>query len=142
MSWLPRPNVVVPIDFSEDSFSALRTACDLAGEPAHLHVVYVLPHLEPADPGVIWETVDDRSRTEHAEGALREELQRRGCDVGQVAVRFGDPGHEIATYAEQVSAGLIVVSSQGRSGLGRLLIGSVADRLVRLAHCPVLVLKG
>jgi nucleotide-binding universal stress UspA family protein len=142
MSWLSRQNVVVPIDFSEDSFSALLTARELAGEPAHLHVVYVLPHLEPADPGVIWDTVDDQSRTEHAEKALRKELQRRGCDVGQIAVRFGDPGHEIARYAEQVSAGLIVVSSRGRSGLGRLLVGSVADRLVRLAHCPVLVLKG
>jgi nucleotide-binding universal stress UspA family protein len=58
-----------------------------------------------------------------------------------VAVRFGDPGHEIARYAEDVSAGLIVVSPHGKSGLERLLIGSVADRVVRLAHCPVLLMK-
>ncbi len=58
-----------------------------------------------------------------------------------MVIRFGDPGHEIARYAEQISAGLIVVSSHGTSGLERLLIGSVADRVVRLARCAVLVLK-
>jgi len=141
MSWLPREIVVVPIDFSEDSFGALGTASELVTDPTHLHVVHVLPHLEPTDPGVIWHTIDDENRTEHATDALGKELEARGCRVGQIVIRFGDPGHEIARYAEQVSAGLVVVSSHGRSGLGRLLIGSVADRVVRLAHCPVLVLK-
>ncbi len=141
MSWLPRQTVVVPIDFSDESYAALAAARELVDQPAHLHVIHVLPHLEPADPGVIWETVDDQSRTEHAEKALRAELGKRGCDVGKLAIRFGDPGHEIANYAEQVSAGLIVVSPHGRSRLERLLIGSVADRVVRLAHCPVLILK-
>lgn len=141
MSWPLRKTVLVPIDFSEHSFAALGTARELVDEPGHLHVIHVLPHLEPADPGMIWETVDSRSRTEHAEKALRKELDKRGCEAGEVEIRFGDPGHEIAQYAEQISAALIVVSSRGRSGLERLLIGSVADRVVRLAPCAVLVLK-
>jgi nucleotide-binding universal stress UspA family protein len=141
MSWLPRKTVVVPIDFSENSFAALKTALELVDDPAHLHVLHVLPILEPADPGVIWATIDDQSRGQHAHEALTKELARRGCSNVHMIVRFGDPGHEIADYSQEVDAGLIVLASRGRTGLTRLLIGSVADRVVRLAHCPVLVLK-
>jgi nucleotide-binding universal stress UspA family protein len=139
--WLPRKAVVVPIDFSEDSFAALETALEMVDDRSHVHVIHVLPVLEPAEPGVIWHTVDDQSRSEHAEKALRAELERREQREIGIAIRFGDPGHEIAHYAEQIGAGLVIVSSHGRTGLKRLLIGSVAERLVRLARCPVLVLK-
>jgi nucleotide-binding universal stress UspA family protein len=141
MTWLPRKTVVVPIDFSGDSFAALQTARELVDDPNHLHVVHVLPVLEANDPGVIWHMIDDDSRSEHAAEALAKELAHRGHRLPQVAVRFGDPGHEIAQYASDIDAALIVLSSHGKSGLTRLLIGSVADRVVRLAHCPVLVLK-
>ena len=141
MSWLPRATVVVPIDFSEDSFAALSTASELVTDPTHLHVIHVLPELEPADPGVIWHTIDDEGRTKHAAEALQKELHARGVRAGQSVIRIGDPGHEIAEYAEEVSAGLVALSSHGRTGLRRLLLGSVADRVVRLARCPVLVLK-
>ena len=56
-------------------------------------------------------------------------------------VRFGDPGREIAALAEELHAELNVMPSHGRTGLSRLFIGSVAERVVRLAHCPVLILK-
>ena len=141
MSWLPRQIVVVPVDFSDDSFAALDTARELVDDPAHLQVIHVLPILDANDPGVVWQTVDDDSRRRHAEGALIEVLRGRGRQPPQVVIRFGDPGHEIADYAAEVEAGLIVVSSRGKSGLTRLLLGSVAERVVRLAHCPVLVLK-
>ena len=54
---------------------------------------------------------------------------------------IGDPGHEITEYAEEIGASLIITPSHGRTGLSRLLIGSVAERVVRLAKCPVMVLK-
>ena len=140
-SWLPRNTVVVPIDFSDDSFTALETAQELVDEPATLQLVHVLPVLEANDPGVIWATIDDESRGEHATEALRKELVQRGFGQTQVAVRFGNPGHEIASYADEVDADLIVLSSHGQSAWQHLLIGSVAERVVRLAQCPVLVLK-
>jgi nucleotide-binding universal stress UspA family protein len=56
-------------------------------------------------------------------------------------VRIGDPGHEIADCAAEIGADLVVISSHGRKGVKRLLIGSVAERVVRLSHCPVLVLR-
>ena len=49
--------------------------------------------------------------------------------------------HEIADFAQEKKAELIVLPSHGRTGLTRLLLGSVAEKVVRLAHCPVLVLK-
>lgn len=141
MNWLPREIVVVPVDFSDDSFAALETGRELVDDPEHLHAIHVLPILEAADPGVIWHTVDDESRSRHAAEALTKELVDRGHQRPNVVIRFGDPGHEVAEYAKQVDAGLIVVASHGKSGLTRLLIGSVAERVVRLAHCPVLVLR-
>ena len=141
MSWLPRETVVVPIDFSDDSFAAIDVALEMGDDPARLHVVHVLPILEANDPGVIWHLIDDESRSEHAAQALKKGLADRGHQRSQVTICFGDPGHEIAQYAEQIDAGLIVVASHGKSGFTRLLIGSVADRVVRLAHCAVLVLK-
>ena len=141
MSWLPRKTVVVPVDFSDDSLAALDTAAEVVDAPEHLHVIHVLPILEPADPGIIWQTIDDDSRQEHASEALQEALAGRGHKDLHVVIRFGDPGHEISDYAAEVEAGLVVVSSHGQTALMHLLIGSVAERVVRLAHCPVLVLK-
>ncbi len=142
MTWLPRKTVVVPIDFSDDSFAALDTAAELVADPSQVRVVHVLPELESTDPGVIWQTIDDAGRSRHAAGALAAELEKHGHAGLPVDVRFGDPGHQIAQFAEEVDARLVVLPSHGRTALKRLLIGSVADRVVRLAHCPVLVLKG
>jgi len=141
MNWLPRRTVVVPIDFSDDSFAALDTAVEMVDNPADLKVVHVLPELEPTEPGVIWHTIDDVGREDHAQKALEAELLKRGHEGLSVAIRIGDPGHEIVAFAEELDAGLVVLPSRGKKALKRLLLGSVAERVVRLAHCPVLVLK-
>ncbi len=141
MNWLPRKNVVIPVDFSADSFASLETAREMAQEPSSLHVIHVLPILEATEPGVIWQTIDDTSRRQHAKDALIEELQKRQWDGMNVEGLIGDAGHEIANYAKELDAGLVVVASHGRCALRHLLLGSVAERVVRLAHCLVLVLK-
>jgi nucleotide-binding universal stress UspA family protein len=141
MAWLPKSTVVVPIDFSEKSFEAVAAALELVDNASHLHVVHALPSLEPAEPGVIWTTIDDPSRARHAEAAIRNRLSGNEYQDVQVAVTFGDPGREVAEYAGKVKAELIVLPSHGRTGITRMLIGSVAERVVRLAHCPVLVLR-
>jgi nucleotide-binding universal stress UspA family protein len=113
----------------------------LVSGPEHLRIVHVLPVLAAAEPGVIWDTVDDSSRSLHAAQAVREHLVEAGHEGLDVTVLVGDPGHEIADFAKQLGADLIVLPSHGRTGLTRLLIGSVAERVVRLAQCPVLVLR-
>jgi nucleotide-binding universal stress UspA family protein len=141
MSWLPKAKVVVPVDFSDQSVAAVDVALSLVPTSAGIHVVHVLPVLTDYEAGVLFNAVDDEARTKHTVQALRERLSDAKYAGIQPHVAFGDPGYEIANYAEQLEAELIVLPSHGRTGLSRLLIGSVAERVVRLAHCPVLVLK-
>ncbi|MEQ8786870.1 MAG: universal stress protein [Pirellulaceae bacterium] len=141
MNWLPKKSVVVPVDFSEESLAALDVALQMVDRPQQLHVIHVLPELNVAEPGVIWDSIDDKSRCQHADDALREKLSDPkyvGLNLHSVV---GDAGHKIADYAAECKAELIVLPSHGRTGLKRLLIGSVAERVVRLSHCPVLVLR-
>ncbi len=142
MSWVPKGCVVVPYDFSEQSAHALEVAGDLVADLTKLHVINVLPVITIAEPGVVWDVVDNHARVQDVERAFHERLAPAPFQKVDFYVAFGDPGREIAAYAERLKADLIVMPSHGRSGLGRMLIGSVAERVVRLAHCPVLVLRG
>jgi nucleotide-binding universal stress UspA family protein len=142
MAWLPKNTVVVPVDFSDESLSAVEAAMELVKNASRLHVIHVLPTLDPTEPGAVWSQLDNDSRREDAIRAVRERLPDAKFADLDVAVAFGDPGQEIANFAESLAADLVVMPSHGRTGIKRLLIGSVAERVVRLAHCPVLVLKG
>jgi nucleotide-binding universal stress UspA family protein len=73
--------------------------------------------------------------------ALYDRFKEKRFEGIKFHVCYGDPGIEIAQYAEEIKADAIIMPSHGRRGLKRLLIGSVAERVVRLAHCPVFVLK-
>ena len=141
MSFLPKQTVVVPIDFSEASFAALETAYELATNVSALRVIHVLPDLEPTEPGVIWDTVDNESRKRNVESSFREQIKDTRYSEAALTVAFGNAGREISAFAQREAADLIVLPSHGRTGVKRLLIGSVAELVVRHAHCPVLVLK-
>jgi nucleotide-binding universal stress UspA family protein len=141
MPWLPKKLVVVPYDFSDDAAAAIDTALQLVSTPAEVRVVYAMQDLSPLEMGEMWTSVDDQVRRDHALKAMREKLTDPKLAQVQLEVVFGDPGHAVTHYASDVKADLIVLSSHGRTGIGRLLIGSVAERIVRYAHCPVLVLR-
>ncbi len=142
MNWYPKRCVVVPIDFSESSPAAIRTALDMVDEAARVHVVHVLL---PARDRDLLEEWSPRQAGETWDGAARVYLSEylREHDVSGVttAVCLGDPGFAIADYAREQKAELIVIPSHGYQGLKRLLLGSVAERVVRYAGCPVLVLR-
>jgi len=142
MSKLASGPIVVPIDYSDESLAAVDRALEIADADANVHVVHVLPVLTPAEPGVIWQEINDDTRRDHAAEALRDKLADRDLSRLDCHILFGDPGHEVADFADKHEATLIVLPSHGRRGIRRLLLGSVAERVVRLAHCPVLVLKG
>jgi nucleotide-binding universal stress UspA family protein len=141
MSWLPKKKVVVPVDFSDESFTALETALALVEAPSAIHLVHVLEEISVAEIGEMWLVVDEDTRKRHVEQALHERLKDPKFAGVQIHIGAGDPGSEIASIAQKLGAELIVLPSHGRTGISRLLIGSVAERVVRLAHCPVLVLR-
>jgi nucleotide-binding universal stress UspA family protein len=141
MSGLHAQKIVAPIDFSEESFAALGTALMIAEDPSDVHVVHAIPALNVAEAGVIWEKIDDEARIQHALDELGRHLSSDEYAQMTIHVEIGDPGRCVTDFAKRTDADLIVMSSHGRTGLAHMLLGSVAERVVRLSHCPVLVLK-
>ncbi len=144
MTTLKYNSVLVPSDFSDLAHNAIDTALSLTGDTSRLTVIHVAPPLNTlsvGDPAVAWQAVNDETRSEH----LRHEFDRQFRDEKYngltFVVVFGNPADEITRYAEANKVDFIVLPSHGRTGLTRLMIGSVAERVVRLAHCPVLVLR-
>lgn len=138
--------VVVAYDFSPSAEQALSRAIDVATR-APQHVLHVAVALEPhvALGPFHHLTYADADRVtdlavEHVTKALRERAPT--CEVHFfVHARIGKPADEILDLARQVGADLIFVGSHGKVGLERILIGSVSERVVREAGCPVMVVR-
>lgn len=134
--------IVVPWDFSELSRDALNRAFDMVTDPNLIHVVHVSQLPSPYEIGIAWEAVSEQTIRDQLVLAFRKELENdpRLHSIN-LTVLFGDPGRSICNYALAHGAELIVVPSHGRSGFTRVLLGSVAERIVRHAPCPVLVIR-
>ncbi|MGD1951853.1 MAG: universal stress protein [Leptolyngbyaceae cyanobacterium] len=141
MSWLKRTSVLVPIDFSDLSYQALEPAKEHVEDISALKLIHVLSPLHPADPAAMWDTVSDEDRKQKVRAFTRNKLNEMGYGDIHIEVVIGDTTSKIVDYAQEIDAGLIVISSHGRKGVGHFLMGSVAEQIVRLSHCPVLVLK-
>ncbi len=132
--------IVAPIDFSNESDQSVDLALEIAGAPELVTVLHVAPPLVAFEPAVV-AIISDEERREQILAAAHHRFSDSKHRGIQCETRFGEPGQEIADAAQEKSAGLIVMPSHGRTGLAHLLMGSVAERVVRLAHCPVLVLR-
>ena len=137
--------LLVPVDFSDSSLRALRYAADLAAESgASLTIVHVVA----ADYG--WLDIGreeyrdlDKALQKQAAGELRALVEVNvPRDVStDLEVRIGRPAEEIVAAAGETKSDLIILSTQGRTGLDRYLIGSVAERVARLAPCAVYLMR-
>ncbi len=136
-----KDRILVPIDFSEESLQALTEAIAFAAAKANVYIVYVLKPLEATEPGVVWESVNTDRRKETILALFDEKFPRSEYADLNFEIKEGDPTAEIIDYAEQQQINLIVMPSRGRTGISRFFMGSTAERVVRFAHCPVLVLK-
>ncbi|MGD1717006.1 universal stress protein [Hydrocoleum sp. CS-953] len=141
MSIFPKNSVLVPIDFSDESIEAINVALEFVADTSHLWVLHVLPHLNPVEPGVRWHTVDDQSRKQQVEKAFHEKFSAKEYEGINFSVVIGNPAPEILDYAQEKKVELIIIPSHGHTGISRFLLGSVAERVVRYSHCPVLVLR-
>ena len=140
-----RKLILIPIDFSDSSVRALRHAITMVkGSGGSLNIVYVVS----ADYGLLGigrEEGRDLDRKLQHQAAHRLRVLA-DSNVPQTVdttleVRIGRPAEEIAAAATESKCDLIVMSTHGHSGLDRLLIGSVADRVMRLAPCPVFLVR-
>ena len=134
--------ILVPIDFSELSRKALQYALTFSrvfgGEIFLLHVVEFVP-----TPEVVV------AETEYLNASLRETAAQQlsewrkeipGVSV-KASIQDGIPFREIVRIANEINADLIILGTQGRTGLSHLFIGSTAERVVRHAGCPVMVVR-
>ena len=139
---LSKPCVVVPWDFSKLSLEALRQTVEMVGNVAAIQVVHVSYVPSPYEYGMAWEGVSESIMAKRMDDSFREFINElpHASDY-QFTVEFGDPGRKICEFAKEVDAEMIVMPSHGHSGFSRLLLGSVAERVVRFADCPVLVLR-
>lgn len=141
MSLLSGKTVVVPWDFSDMSKLALAKALELVEKPDLIRVIHVSQLPSAMEPGVVWQTVTKESISTHSRESFERYLEEKDLPDISFTTIFGDPGSTIAEFADEANAELIIISSHGRTGLKRIFIGSVAERVVRMAHCNVLVLK-
>jgi nucleotide-binding universal stress UspA family protein len=133
--------ILHPTDFSDASEAALRVARSLARDlGARLLILHVMPSEIVVSEAVI---PVDPATCRTALEAKRERLD--GPDLKHpVEVRLGQgtPADESVRVAQEVRCDLIVMGTHGRTGLGRLLLGSVAESVLQRADCPVIVVKG
>lgn len=131
-------HILVPLDFSGKSRQALRYAVPIAQKfSAKIHLVHVLPvpgKTEPADLPRLKLTVLKRL------GEMAVEFLPPRLRAGN-AVLVGKPAEQILELAAKNNIDLIVLTTKGRSGLARVIVGSTAESIMRHASCPVLSVR-
>jgi nucleotide-binding universal stress UspA family protein len=138
--------ILVPVDFGAESAAAFSAATSLARSVhAAIHLLHVAT--EPILPAATTELygIDIvRLRQELIDeanaGLAAMAATATGIDVTW-EVQFGRPADRIARAASEIGAGLIVMGTHGRGIVGHLFIGSVAERVIRLARCPVMTVR-
>lgn len=132
--------ILVPVDFSKASLAGLDYAVQLAKRfKATLAVLFVVEPLYYAgDLGLFLEEQQRFGREELSRLSSRLKKRHLKC---RTVVQTGVPYQMIAAEAERWNADVIVLATHGRSGLSHLVMGSVAEKVVRTARCPVLTLR-
>ena len=147
---LPVKKIVCPTDFSQPSIAALRAACELA---EHFDAELRLLHVFPLTP-VLSSDIMALSASAYTPSVEERRAQAQGQIAGLIneyvpknvrtvtEVRIGDAPENITNCAADNDADLIVIGTHGETGWRFLAIGSVAAKVVRMAHRPVLTIYG
>ena len=141
---------VVPVDFSKTSDAALDHAIKLRKDTdGKLLLIHALSNSAmmmggpyEATPQMIIEY--EKAQHDEAQTQMEKLVRRKRLQPGtfqSMIARRGDPARVIANQAKKSRASMIVMGSHGRTGLKRLVLGSVAERTLRYASCPVLIVK-
>jgi len=140
--------ILCPTDFSDGSLQALSAAKEVAKRfGAELCLIYVVPIIAalPTEPKFASHTAEyERLLHEDTQERLNEivrDLEQQSI-ISRAFVGFGDAASEIVRFSEQHQMDLIIIATFGKTGWRRFAFGSVTEKVVRLALCPVLTLRG
>jgi nucleotide-binding universal stress UspA family protein len=140
--------ILCPVDFSRFSDHALSLSAAAARwYEARLTLLHVFPHLPAADmlPAIGLHATPTATLQDVGAARIVDQIRRRaarlapGLDVTYEVVEAGEVGAEILAQADRLAPDLLVMASHGRSGVERLLLGSVTEQVLRRARCPVMV---
>lgn len=140
-------HILATTDLSPESFSAVSYAAHLAKAQGSKLTVLHVPHSISLAYTEFVPPVDLVGIDDALERAAKEKIEDwigrhvRGVSNVKIAVENGVVDETICDFAEQCGASVIVIATHGRKGLGHLVLGSIAERVVRGAPCPVLVVK-
>jgi nucleotide-binding universal stress UspA family protein len=138
-------NLLLPTDGSDAMQGVIEHAVELAAEhDARLHTLYVANTASlsdlPADAG--WENITESLHQEGENALARVTDYAEGYSVTvETEVREGAPAKEVIQYADHHDCDIVVMGTHGRSGVDRLLLGSVAEKVVRSSTVPVLTIR-
>lgn len=138
--------ILVPVDFSPSSHAAVESAADLAHHfAAAVHLVHVVPMFSPSTlPDYFSEskfTEDAKAAAERQFAAAIADLTSRGIKVTSSVEVGEDVATVILESVEHEKADLVVISTHGLTGWHPLVFGSIAEKIMKLVPCPVLLLR-
>lgn len=135
-------SILVPTDLSAAAANSVRVARSIAADDGDVTVAFVGLDRELVAPGHIW-GMDAIAQENVAvlEQRLRDWISENELGDVRPVLRYGDPGMEICALASEQKVPLVIVPSHGRTGVRRILLGSVAERIIRHCDCSVLVLR-
>jgi nucleotide-binding universal stress UspA family protein len=139
--------ICCPVDFSDTARAAMEVAGELArklGAELKLLHVYPIPGYTFPDGSVVASPKMLEELAEQAERHLKEwkrEAEAMGCGQVSIDKASGEAAGEIVAFARQAQVDLLVMGTHGRTGFTHALLGSVAERVVRRASCPVLTVR-
>jgi nucleotide-binding universal stress UspA family protein len=144
---LPPKLILAPTDFSDSSRAALDVAANMASrlgaEVLLVHVMPAIPDL-PKSVSIFRERQYDQSLNEKAEQDLKElaaTLAQKNVKTRTKLGNANDVGMELIRIAESENADMIIIATHGMTGWRKIAFGSVAEKVVKEAECPVLVLR-
>ncbi|HMA61506.1 MAG TPA: universal stress protein [bacterium] len=144
----PVKNILCPLDFSKHSMEALDNAIELSRQLSSklilAHVITPIPvvptpsHPSEFDISSYREMLKDTAN-KNMDSIVKDKLPSE-VEYKKI-ISSGDPAQEIDKIAQSEDVDLLVISTHGRSGLKHLIFGSVAEKIIRHSHCPVLTIK-
>jgi len=144
---LPFKRIVCPTDFSEPACKAIKAAGEMAeafsAELILLHVVGPVPVLEtPTGLAGFDVAAYQQELSDSAKASLQSRLEKYVSDSvnARIVVVHGEAAHEIVRVSNEEGADLIMLSTHGETGWRHRIFGSVPDKVIRLAQCPVLMI--
>lgn len=145
---LPLKKILCPTDFSEPAFEGFKIAGELAAqfsaEMLLVHVISPLPvvHGGPAPTGFQIPAILEELQRSAEKSLVKMQREKLPADIqARTFVMHGRPAHEIVELATREKVDIIVIATHGESGWQRFVFGSVAEKVVRHADCPVLTVR-